>query len=78
MANSPLGENAEISQHESCTDLSVKILWFQNSSYCFEATHGLKYFYIYLSCTTLGHMDLQYSDMQVIYVSFTITTFTTC
>ena len=49
-----------------------------NSSSCFEATHGFKYIHIYLSSTTLGDIDLQYSDMQVIYVWFTITTFITC
>ena len=33
---------------------------------------------IYLVLHTLGHTDLQYSDMQVIYVWFTVTTFITC
>ena len=78
MFGSPLRKNAEISQHESCIDLVVNILWFQNSNSCFEATNGLEYIHIYLSSTTLGPIDLQYSDMQVIYVWFTITTFITC
>ena len=56
----------------------VNILWFQNSSSCFEATHGVEYIYIYLPSTTLGPIDLEYSDMQVSYVWFTITTFITC
>ena len=77
MFGSPLRKNAEISQHESCIDLLVNIMWFQNSSSCFEATHGFEYIYIYLPSTILGPIDLQYSDMQVIYVWFTITTFTT-
>ena len=62
----------------SCIDLLVNILWFQNSISCFEATHGFQHIHIYLSSTTLGPIDLQYSDMQVIYVWFTITTFITC
>ena len=37
-----------------------------------------EYIRIYLSSTTIGPIDLQYSDMQVIYVWFTITTFITC
>ena len=78
MSGSPLRKNAEISQHESCMDLLVKILWFQNSSSCFEATHGFEYIHSYLSSTTLGPIDLLYSDMQVIYVWFKITTFITC
>ena len=78
MFGSPLRKNAEISQHESCIDLFVKILWFQNSSSCFEATHGFEYIHIYLSSTTLGYRILQYSDMEVIYVWFTITAFITC
>ena len=32
----------------------------------------------HLSSTTLSPIDLLYSDMQVIYVWFTITTFITC
>ena len=32
--------NAESFQHKSCIDLFVKILWFQNSSYAFEAIPG--------------------------------------
>ena len=66
MFGSPLRKNAEISQHVSCIDLLVKILWFQNSSSCLEATHGLEYIHRYLSSTTLGPIDVQYSDMQVI------------
>ena len=66
MFGSPLRKNAEISQHESCIDLLVNILWVQNSSSCFEATHYYEYIRIYLSSTTLGPIDLQYSDMQVI------------
>ena len=65
MFGSPLRKNAEISQHESCIDSLVNILWFQNSSSCFEATHGFEYIHIYLSSTTLGHIDLHFSDMQV-------------
>ena len=64
MFGSPLRKNAEISQHESCIDLLVNILWFQNSSSCFEATHGFEYIHIYLSSTTLRHRILQYSNMQ--------------
>ena len=66
MFGCPFRKNAEISQHESCIDLLVNILWFQNSSSCFEATHGFEYIYIYLPSTTLGPIDLQFSDMQVI------------
>ena len=64
MFGSPLRKNAEISQQESCIDLLVKILWFQNSKSCFEATHGFEYIHIYLSSTTLSPIDLLYSDMQ--------------
>ena len=67
MFGSPLRKNAEISQHESCIDLLVKVLWFQNSSSCFEATHGFEYICSYLPSATLGPMDLQYSDMQVMF-----------
>ena len=78
MPGGPLHRNAKIFQHESWINLLVKILSFEYSSSCFEATNVFKYFHIYLSSTALGHIGMQFLYIPVIHFGSTTIRFMTC